>query len=181
MLCRALEAVGLRDFRIGLGDAALFPRLLDEAGVDGAARDSILRELATRRLRRPRARAGRARPSTTRRTELLLRVARLRGGPEVLEDVGAEIGDAAGGLRRLYDGLLAGGGASGSSSTSASAATSATTRARCSRSTTRRSASRSAAAGATTTCSAGSAARCPAVGFALRIDDLHSGADGEDP
>ena len=35
VLCRALEAAGLREFRIGLGDAALFPRLLDQAGVDG--------------------------------------------------------------------------------------------------------------------------------------------------
>ena len=104
VLCRALEATGLRDFRIGLGDAALFPRMLDEAGVDGQARERVLRELATgdfvgmeRELGVLQIPDGRA--------ELLLRIARLRGGPEILEDIGGAIGDAADGLLRLYERL----------------------------------------------------------------------------
>ena len=104
VLCRALEATGLRDFRIGLGDAALFPRMLDEAGVDGQARERVLRELATgdfvgmeRELGVLQIPDGQA--------ELLLRIARLRGGPEILEDIGDAIGDAADGLLRLHERL----------------------------------------------------------------------------
>ena len=33
MLCEALDAVGLADYRIGLGDASLYPALLDAHGV----------------------------------------------------------------------------------------------------------------------------------------------------
>jgi hypothetical protein len=33
ILCRALDAVGLRDYRIGLGSASLYPRLMDDVGV----------------------------------------------------------------------------------------------------------------------------------------------------
>jgi ATP phosphoribosyltransferase regulatory subunit len=104
VLCHALDAVGLREYRIGLGDAALFPRLLDEAGVDGEARTRVLGELATGDF------VGLEREMSVlhiddARAELLLRVARLRGGPEVLEEVGGAIGDAGRGLRRLYERL----------------------------------------------------------------------------
>jgi ATP phosphoribosyltransferase regulatory subunit len=50
VLCRALEATGLRDFSIGLGDAALYPRLLDAYGVPAPARGGLLHELGTRDL-----------------------------------------------------------------------------------------------------------------------------------
>src|SRR4051794_27759745 len=43
VLCRGLDAVGLRDYRVGLGDASLFPSLLQEHGVAGA---SVLEALA---------------------------------------------------------------------------------------------------------------------------------------
>src|SRR3989440_10076296 len=50
VLCRALDAAGLRDYRVGLGDASLFRPLLDAfAGVAGA-RERILYELVTRDL-----------------------------------------------------------------------------------------------------------------------------------
>jgi ATP phosphoribosyltransferase regulatory subunit len=48
LLCSALDAVGLRDYRIGLGDAALYPALLDRAGVAPARRGPLLHELHTR-------------------------------------------------------------------------------------------------------------------------------------
>jgi len=104
VLCRALEATGLSRFRIGLGDAALFPRLLDQAGVDGSARERVMRELATGDF------VGMERELSVLRiedahTSLLLRVARLRGGPEVLDELGDAIGDAADGLLRLYERL----------------------------------------------------------------------------
>ena len=45
MLCAALDAVGLEGYRVGLGDASLFPTLLDELGVAGEPRARILHEL----------------------------------------------------------------------------------------------------------------------------------------
>ena len=102
VLCRALEAIGLNHFRIGLGDAALFPRLLDEAGVDGAARERVLHELTTGDFVGMERELG-VLAIDDGRAELLLRVARMRGGPEVLEGAGGEIGEAVRGLRRLYD------------------------------------------------------------------------------
>ena len=48
VLCEALDAAGLENWRIGLGDASLYPRLLDRAGVPDGARPQILHELVTR-------------------------------------------------------------------------------------------------------------------------------------
>jgi ATP phosphoribosyltransferase regulatory subunit len=48
VLCEALEAAGLENWRIGLGDASLYPRLLDRVGVPEGARPQILHELVTR-------------------------------------------------------------------------------------------------------------------------------------
>jgi ATP phosphoribosyltransferase regulatory subunit len=48
VLCEALEAAGLENWRIGLGDASLYPRLLDRTGVPEGARAQILHELVTR-------------------------------------------------------------------------------------------------------------------------------------
>jgi ATP phosphoribosyltransferase regulatory subunit len=45
VLCQALEAAGLADFRVGVGDASLYPALLDGLGVAPSARDRILAEL----------------------------------------------------------------------------------------------------------------------------------------
>ena len=45
VLCHALDAVGLQDYRVGLGDASLFPTLLDELRVAGEPRARILHEL----------------------------------------------------------------------------------------------------------------------------------------
>ncbi|HVL95523.1 MAG TPA: ATP phosphoribosyltransferase regulatory subunit [Solirubrobacteraceae bacterium] len=93
LLCRALDAVGLRGYRVGLGSAALYPALLDAAGVTGAARRKLLHELVTRDfvgLEREVRAAG--------APEQLLRVPQLRGGPEVLDAAG----EAAAGLRELH-------------------------------------------------------------------------------
>jgi ATP phosphoribosyltransferase regulatory subunit len=91
VLCRALDAVGLRDFRIALGDSALFPELLWSHGLAGdesllaafGARDYVsLRELVARRNL----------PSE------LAEVPERRGGPEVLDGV-----PGADGLQRILD------------------------------------------------------------------------------
>ena len=48
LLCEVLDAVGLDGYRIGLGDASLYPALLDAVGVPDAARGPLLHELVTR-------------------------------------------------------------------------------------------------------------------------------------
>jgi ATP phosphoribosyltransferase regulatory subunit HisZ len=48
VLCEALDAAGLAGYRVGLGDASLYPALLDAHGVPAGARAAILHELQTR-------------------------------------------------------------------------------------------------------------------------------------
>jgi ATP phosphoribosyltransferase regulatory subunit len=79
LLCEALLAAGLENFRVGVGDASLYPRLLDRVGVPEEARPQILHELVTRDfvgLEREVARYG---------DPDLARLPQLRGGPEVLD------------------------------------------------------------------------------------------------
>jgi ATP phosphoribosyltransferase regulatory subunit len=101
VLARALEATGLREFRIGLGSASIVPSLLAEVGIDGEDRDRVLHELVTRDLvglEREVARLG--------LDEAIARVPLLRGGPEVLREVpgaaAARLGEA---LELLDDGV----------------------------------------------------------------------------
>jgi ATP phosphoribosyltransferase regulatory subunit len=93
VLVHALEATGLREFRIGLGSASIVPALLDQAGVEPDDRALILHELVTRDfvgLAREVERLG--------IDERIARVPLLRGGPEVLDalpgDAGAKLGEA---------------------------------------------------------------------------------------
>lgn len=101
VLCAALDAAGLNDYRIGLGDASLYPSLLTALGVVPARRDLILTALAAgdfvgvdhevRRLALADADA-----------ELLLRVARTRGGPEILQDDSSALHAALAGMRAIH-------------------------------------------------------------------------------
>jgi ATP phosphoribosyltransferase regulatory subunit len=96
VLCEVLDSVGLAGYRIGLGDASLYPALLDTYGVSAAARGAILHELQTRDF------VGLEREVEALRlgaeaTEALLRVPQRRGGPEVLDAAGP----AADGLRAV--------------------------------------------------------------------------------
>ncbi|HZB75949.1 MAG TPA: ATP phosphoribosyltransferase regulatory subunit [Solirubrobacteraceae bacterium] len=100
VLCLALDAAGLAGYRIGLGDAALYPSLLDAHGVAGDGRRRILHELQTRDfvgLERE-VEALRLGPEAT---EALVRVPQRRGGAEVLDSAGA----AADGLRAVVAAL----------------------------------------------------------------------------
>jgi len=104
VLCHALDAVGLQDYRVGLGDASLYPRLLDAHGVDGEAREDILHHLASRDL------VGLEREVRElglgdHDMELLVRVPQLRGGPGVLAAEPGPIADALTGLRSVLDAL----------------------------------------------------------------------------
>jgi ATP phosphoribosyltransferase regulatory subunit len=81
VLCAALDAAGLTAYRVGLGDASLFQRALERAGVPQGARPKILHELATRDL------VGLERELTGVGAGELLEIARRRGGVEVLEGI----------------------------------------------------------------------------------------------
>jgi ATP phosphoribosyltransferase regulatory subunit len=81
MLCAALDAAGLLSYRVGLGDASLFPRALERARVAAGARPRILHELAARDL------VGLERELEGVGAADLLDVARARGGVEVLDGV----------------------------------------------------------------------------------------------
>jgi ATP phosphoribosyltransferase regulatory subunit len=100
VLCAALDAAGLENYRVGLGDASLFPTLLDALGVDSAHQDLILTELADgdfvgveREVRELGLGGDDA--------ELLLRLARTRGGPEVLAGLEGAAHDAVAGMREV--------------------------------------------------------------------------------
>ena len=102
VLCEVLDAIGLSGYRVGLGDASLYPALLDLHGVRAADRARVLHELESRDF------VGLEREVEGLRlggaaTEALLRVPQRRGGPEVLDDVGA----AGDGLRAVFAALPA--------------------------------------------------------------------------
>jgi ATP phosphoribosyltransferase regulatory subunit len=80
VLCEALGAAGLENYRIGLGDAGLYPRLLDRVGVPDGLRPQILHELVTRDF------VGLEREVQRFGEPALARVPQLRGGPEVLDE-----------------------------------------------------------------------------------------------
>jgi ATP phosphoribosyltransferase regulatory subunit len=101
LLCRALEAAGLGTFRVALGDASLFPGLLAAVGVQPAVHERILAELVRGDFVALAAEIeGLAVADAD--AELLLRVASLRGGPDILEEPAAPLQQALGGLRELH-------------------------------------------------------------------------------
>jgi ATP phosphoribosyltransferase regulatory subunit len=92
VLCEVLDAVGLSGYRVGLGDAALYPALLEAHGVAPGARARIMRTLQARDL------VGLEREVEDLGLDAaLVRVPQLRGGTEVLGAAGA----AADGLRAV--------------------------------------------------------------------------------
>jgi ATP phosphoribosyltransferase regulatory subunit len=102
VLGSALDAAGLQTYRIGLGDASLYPSLLAALGVERQERELILTELAAGDfvgVRREVADLGLHGDDA----EMLLRVARTRGGAEVLEAVEEErLHDALAGMRQVH-------------------------------------------------------------------------------
>lgn len=101
ILCRSLDAAGLEGYRVGLGDAALFPALLDGFGIGHAARRQLVHELVSRDfvgLEREVAALGLGPDASA----LLLRVPQLRGGPDVLDVSDGPVADAVAGLRRVH-------------------------------------------------------------------------------
>jgi ATP phosphoribosyltransferase regulatory subunit len=100
VLCGALDAAGLKTYRVGLGDASLYPALLGAVGVDGDPRERVLQELVAGDF------VGVERELTAldidpSDRELLLRVPRTRGGPEILERLEGPLQDAGTGMREV--------------------------------------------------------------------------------
>ncbi|MGZ4278044.1 MAG: ATP phosphoribosyltransferase regulatory subunit [Solirubrobacteraceae bacterium] len=102
VLCHALDAVGLQGYRVGLGDASLYPRLLRAFGVSEEARAGLLAALAAKdfvALEREVPRLGLG----AEEADQLVRVPQLRGGPDVLAAPAGPVADALGGLRGVLD------------------------------------------------------------------------------
>jgi ATP phosphoribosyltransferase regulatory subunit len=105
VLCDALDATGLKDYRIGLGDASLFPALMASLRVPESLRAGLLDALVLRDfvgLERALTESGLSGEAV----ELLLEVPQRRGGPDVLADTPAQAREAVTGLRRVHE-LLA--------------------------------------------------------------------------
>lgn len=83
VLCRALDACGLKEYSIGLGEASFFRALLEAAGVSDAEREAIFAALAGRDLVELESVVGGLRATDDDKSAILA-VSRLRGGSEVL-------------------------------------------------------------------------------------------------
>lgn len=102
VLCDALDATGLKDYRVGLGDASLFAKLMDRVKVDPAARDGLLEALAGRDFVELERRLSRSEISAS-DGESLLGTLQRRGGPEVLETAPGPAGEAVAGMRQVSE------------------------------------------------------------------------------
>jgi ATP phosphoribosyltransferase regulatory subunit len=101
VLCAALDAVGLEGYRIGLGDASLFPTLMASLGVPEQARAGLLIALANRdfvALEQDLA----ALDISAHARQLLLEVPQRRGGPSVLDASADAAVDAAANMREVH-------------------------------------------------------------------------------
>jgi ATP phosphoribosyltransferase regulatory subunit len=96
VLCHALDAVGLETYRIGLGDAALYPALLAAFDVPEEARERLLDALGARDVVALEEEVDRLGAD-----ELLARVPQMRGGPDVLDAPPGPVADALAGLRSI--------------------------------------------------------------------------------
>jgi ATP phosphoribosyltransferase regulatory subunit len=105
VLVASLNAVGLRDYRVGVGDASLFPALMDSLDAPPRARAGLLQALVRRDFVTLAHRLHEARVSAS-AAELLLDVPQRRGGPELLGDAPEPLGQALAGMRRVHE-LLA--------------------------------------------------------------------------
>jgi len=101
VLCAALDAAGLQTYKVGVGDASLYPALLEELGIAPQWRELILEELVSGDfvgMERELQTLGLSEPDL----DLLLRVPRTRGGPEVLDELSGRLQAAGMGMRTLH-------------------------------------------------------------------------------
>jgi ATP phosphoribosyltransferase regulatory subunit len=103
-LARALAAAGVPDARIAVGSVALVSAVLDGSGADAGMRDALWRALRGRSVVDWRAAASAIDASVAVR-EVVTDLPVLRGGPEVLQRIGAAIPAAADECARLGETL----------------------------------------------------------------------------
>jgi len=104
VMCRALDASGLQDYRIALGDASLYPALLRSHDLAPETASRVLHELVTRDfvgLEREVLALGLSDADA----ELLISVPQLRGGGDVLDAAPGPVADAVAGLRQILERL----------------------------------------------------------------------------
>jgi ATP phosphoribosyltransferase regulatory subunit len=104
VLCAALDAAGLETYRVGVGDASLYPELLVGLGVEEEPRERILTALARGNFVDVETEV-KALPLEHSDAELLLEVPRIRGGPEVLSQLPGALEGAAKGMRAVHERL----------------------------------------------------------------------------
>jgi ATP phosphoribosyltransferase regulatory subunit len=102
VLCHSLDAVGLKDYRVGMGDASLFPALMASLEVHEPVRAGLLETLVRRDFVELGQRLHDA-GLEGEAAELLLEVPQRRGGPELLTDAPAPAVEAVTGMRRVYE------------------------------------------------------------------------------
>ncbi len=104
VLCDALDATGLAGYRIGLGDASLYPALMSALAVPEEARAALLSSLHKRDFVALEADiAGAAIRGEA--AELLLAVPQMRGGVEVLDGPAGPLAEAITGLPQVLERL----------------------------------------------------------------------------
>jgi ATP phosphoribosyltransferase regulatory subunit len=101
VLCAALDAAGLETYRVGLGDASLYPTLLQTVGVPAELHERILEELVVGDFVGVEREIGQLTLSDEER-RLLLKVPQIRGGPDVLGALAPELEQAISGMRELH-------------------------------------------------------------------------------
>jgi ATP phosphoribosyltransferase regulatory subunit len=104
LVAESLEAIGLRRYRIGVGDGALYRTLLAELEVPEDERAPLLALLGERRFVDLEARVERLGLAEDAR-RLLAELPRVRGGAEVLDRGAGPAAAAVEGLRALHAGL----------------------------------------------------------------------------
>lgn len=106
VLCETLDGVGLKDYRVGLGDASLYGTLMEGLDVPQRLQEALLDALAQRDFVSLARLLGEADlPAAT--CASLLEVPQLRGGQEVLEHAPGPIANAVSGMREVGERLPA--------------------------------------------------------------------------
>ncbi len=104
VLCHSLQATGLKDFYVGIGDVGLYPSLLASCGVDVGSSEAVLRELGDRDfvgIDREVAALG----LTEEQAAMLTDVPRMRGTAVLRDQIEQPLAGAISGIRELVGSL----------------------------------------------------------------------------
>jgi ATP phosphoribosyltransferase regulatory subunit len=101
VLCEALDTAGLKTYKVGLGDASLYPGLLETVGVPPEQSERILAELVDGDFVGVQ-NALEALELSPKERSLLLSTAQTRGGAEILKDRSGPLQQAVAGMRAVH-------------------------------------------------------------------------------